>query len=251
MSVANDSRLPYHRWQSHGGKTLKWLGTDTQLLYDNNCHDPEQRARLERAGWYPYSDIDYQFNYHGFRTDEFDSSPRILTLGCSYTQGVGLHRHQIWTEVLAAQLGKQAWNLGVGGGSLDTCFRLLEYWIEHLNVEAVVVLVPHVDRVEVVLNDARVESCGPWTTSDFMKDFYSCWIDHCDNSHINRRKNVLAMQQICAQHQIPILFYYPETEFCGRGEISGGKARDLTHYGAGMHLRLAHKIKNELTELRT
>lgn len=246
MSVANDSRPPYHRWQSHGGKTLKWLGTDTQLLYDNNCHDPEQRARLERAGWYPYSDIDYQFNYHGFRTDEFDSSPRILTLGCSYTQGVGLHRHQIWTEVLVAQLGIPAWNLGVGGGSLDTCFRLLEYWIDHLNVEAVVVLVPHIDRVEVVLNDARVESCGPWS-NEFMKDFYKCWIDHSDNSAINRRKNILAMESICNQRQIPILFYYPETEF--RGEIGGGKARDLLHNGAGQHLRLAHKIKTDLQGL--
>ena len=246
MSVANDSKPPYHRWRSHGGKTLKWLGTDSQLLYDNNCHDPEQRARLEQAGWYPHTDIEYRFNYHGFRTDEFDQSQRILTLGCSYTQGVGLHRNQIWSEILAVQLQKQVWNLGVGGGSLDTCYRLLEYWIEHLNIEAVIVLVPHIDRVEIVLNDARVESCGPWS-DEFMKNFYQAWIDHSDNSSINHRKNLLAMQQICAQRQIPILFYYPETEF--RGEIGGGKARDLTHYGAGMHQSLASKIKTDLQGL--
>lgn len=247
MFVAKDSKPPYHRWQSHGGQVLKWLGTDTQLLYDNNCRNPEQRAQLELAGWHPYSDINYQLNSHGFRTDEFDSSSRILALGCSHTQGVGLHQHQIWAEVLAAQLGKQVWNLGVGGGSLDTCFRLLEYWIEHLNVEAVLVLVPHVNRVEVVLNDARVKSCGHWTTGDFMKDFYRYWLDHSDNSHINRRKNVLAMQSICNQYKIPILFYYPELEFSAG--MSGKNARDLLHYGASLHLQLAHRIKNELTEL--
>jgi hypothetical protein len=80
-----------------------------------------------------------------------------------------------------------------------------------------------------------------------MKDFYKCWIDHSDNSIINRRKNILAMESICNQRQIPILFYYPETEF--RGEIGGGKARDLRHYGAGQHLRLAHKIKTDLQGL--
>lgn len=244
MSVANESRPPYHRWRSHGGKTLAWLGTDTQLLYDHNCHDPERRARLERAGWYPYTPIEYKFNSHGFRTDEFDQSPGILALGCSYTQGVGLHQHQTWPGVVAQLTGQTVWNLGVGGASLDTCFRLLEYWVDNLKISAVVVLVPHIDRVEVVLNDARVESCGPWTDSDYMKDFYRCWVDHMDNSLINRRKNVLAMQAICIQRNIPILFYYPETEF--RGEIGGGKARDLTHYGAGMHQRLAQKITTEL-----
>lgn len=246
MSVANDSRPPYHQWRSHSGKTLTWLGTDSQLLYDNNCNDPEQRARLERAGWYPYTEIRYQFNSHGFRTDEFDSSSRILTLGCSYTQGVGLHRNQTWPEVLGQELGCSAWNLGVGGGSLDTCFRLLEYWIERLAVKAVVVLVPHIDRVEIVLNDSRVESCGPWS-DEFMKDFYRCWVDHSDNSAINRRKNILAMQAICNQRQTPILFYYPETEF--RGEIGGGKARDLKHYGAAQHQRLAGRIKTDLAGL--
>jgi len=246
MPVANDSRPPYHKCRNLGGKTLHWLGTDSQLLYDNNCHDPEQQARLEQIGWYPYSEINYQFNSHGFRTNEFDQTPGILALGCSYTQGVGLHQHQAWPEMLSAQLGMPTWNLGVGGGSLDTCFRLLEYWIDHLTIRAVVVLVPHIDRVEVALNDSTVESCGPWS-DEFMKDFYRCWIDHSDNSAINRRKNVLAMQQICAQRQIPILFYYPETEF--RGEIGGGKARDLKHYGAGQHLGLAHKIKTDLEQL--
>jgi hypothetical protein len=246
MSVANDSRPPYHVWQIHSGKTLNWLSTDSQLLYNNHCHDPKQRARLEQAGWYPYTEINYQFNSHGFRTDEFDSSPRILTLGCSYTQGIGLHRNQTWPELLAVQLEKQVWNLGVGGGSLDTCFRLLEYWIEHLNIQAVVVLAPELSRVEVVLNNSRVESCGSWRDDDSTTNFYRHWIDHPDNSTINRRKNILAMQHICNQQQAPILFYYPETEF--RDKI-GGKARDLLHYGAGMHLQLANKINTDLKDV--
>ena len=90
-----------------------------------------------------YSDIDLEIY---IRDEEFDDRPAGIALGCSYTEGVGVPEHTTWGNGLGRMLGMHMWNLGVGGGSLDTVFRVLEYWLPKLTPKFVAICIPSVSN---------------------------------------------------------------------------------------------------------
>ena len=108
---------------------------------------------------YDWNDIIYEFNSDGFRSDEFDNNEKglkILYVGCSFTQGVGLPHKHIWSSFLNKMISNkynialQQYNIGFGGASLDTICRLLYFLIKvrKFKPDLVLGLMPHYNRVE-------------------------------------------------------------------------------------------------------
>jgi hypothetical protein len=231
--------IPGHCDQQYASTTQLWHRSDSESRYKQNCSDPERLRRLQRHGWYECHDLVYSFNSQGFRDDEFDQRPAALALGCSFTQGEGIKVDQCWPRQLGNLLQKKVWNLGIGGTSLDTCYRLLEYWINHLNVDSVFCAVPPINRYEVCHNGWQSfvpMDQGGAEVPDWLKGYHKNYLSCDPNSQLNRSKNIRAMRDICTQHNVPFYFDYLDNYFAFPSSVS---ARDLMHQGPPHMVKLA------------
>jgi hypothetical protein len=233
MKDCND--IPTHYYQQFSGTCQSWSGTDSLERFELNCSRPGTFQRLKYLGWLDPNPITYNFNSDGFRDDNFDQQPAGLALGCSHTQGVGLYVDQCWPRQLQILLGQKIWNLGIGGAALDTCYRLLEYWVQKLNIKFVVCAVPDIARYEVF--DANWSNILPTSsTTGLLAGYHKNYIAYKENSELNRRKNIRAMRNICDEHHIPVYFNFLETFGDAR------YARDLMHCGKDAHYKLAQEF---------
>jgi hypothetical protein len=221
---------------------VNWNGTDTQKLFEKNCADVHARTTLQRLGWLDPNCITYKFNSFGFRDEEFDSRVCGLALGCSHTQGVGLPESSTWPRLLSQLTDVHVWNLGVGGSSIDTAFRLLDRWIEILNPKFVVCCLPDENRVE-IFDHTNPVSIIPANTPFQLLPFYKVWVTQKANSVLLKRKNLLAMQQLCDRARIPLRYLdYQELNTVDSSHDGVDSARDLLHFGRGQHLVFAQKM---------
>ena len=232
---------PYHINQIYASNTQLWCPMDTKELFEQNCAEQNTREKLEKLGWIG-TDIIYKFNSEGFRDDEFDQQPAGLALGCSHTQGIGIHADDTWPKQLEKMLGQKIWNLGVGGSALDTCYRFLEYWIDQLNIKFVACTVPDISRYEIF--------AGNWTSIlpstvilNWLEGYQQQYLLHDQNSELNRRKNLSAMQNICDKHNV--LFYYNLLDGFDDYPVIPS-ARDLIHCGPSANHKMAKKFVNTI-----
>jgi hypothetical protein len=214
------------------GSTQLWNGSDQLELYEKNMQKSSTRDQLQQLGWIN-STIEYSYNSHGFRCSEFDDKPCALALGCSFTEGTGLHLHQTWSHRLSTMLDFTVWNLGSGGSSIDTAFRILEHYIDRLNTKYIFLLIPPVDRLEYcninngffVILPANI---GPHTS--FAKE----WLSQPFNGIHNTKKTLLAMEQLCTKANIPLFTYHSydaHAEYICNNHNNIDFARDLMHPG--------------------
>ena len=72
--------------------------------------------------------VDYHYNSHGYRTREFRdiTTPYVLALGCSHTEGEALHRS--WCDFLQDALGHTVINLGIRGSDAGMIRRNIQCW---------------------------------------------------------------------------------------------------------------------------
>ena len=232
--------VPTHFNQQFASTTQLWNVTDSEENFKKNCVIEKNYKTLKDLGWLEPNVLTYKFNSQGFRDAEFDQHPAGIALGCSHTIGTGIRIEHAWPSQLQNLLGQKIWNLGVSGAALDTCYRLLEYWIKHLNVKFVVCAVPGIARYEVfdsnwtqMLPSMPFEISPPW-----LAEYHKNYLSYDQNSELNRRKNLQAMQHICNKYNIP--FYYDLLKkFDGHA-----LARDLQHCGTDAHAILANKFFN-------
>jgi hypothetical protein len=99
-------------------KTMEFNSTDNQDLYIEN------KKKLGNEWYYYNKKIEYKYNSWGYRCKEFDdlNDDYILTFGCSFTEGIGLHRSDMWTTKLGKKTGLDVFNLGMGGTGVDFQF---------------------------------------------------------------------------------------------------------------------------------
>lgn len=225
--------------KKYAGQTLDWLPMDTEDLYKSNLKN--RYNELESSGWInnPFT---YKFNSDGFRCNEFTQDPSILFLGCSFTLGVGVPVEQIWPELIARQLNMQCANLGLGGASADTAFRLCQGWIDKIRPTIIVFALPVNTRIELIVN-GHAEFLSPaWNSSDRYSNYLKDWIANDDNANLNQLKNKLAIQMLCQDRGIKYIEIDPydilETEKITPKTL----ARDLAHPGIGYHKRVSEIV---------
>lgn len=224
ISIVMEQSIPYHINHQYQGQTVYWSGSDRKDVWEKNIKSSNNYEYLKSAGWDNEYAIEYKFNSHGFRDAEFDQRDNFIAIGCSFTEGVGLGKDQIWPTKLTNLVGTHVWNLGIGGAAADTCFRILDYYIQVLKPKAVFFLVPPVMRVELHYDD-RIEShlANDGHVSNFVKQWFVCE----DNGTINRYKNTLAMKQICYTAGVNLYVQDSISNMLENIEL----ARDLLHPG--------------------
>lgn len=231
---------PYHLNQELKYQVVKWSGPDNLETFEKHIKNSTSRAQLNDHGFLDPDCISYSFNSHGFRDDEFTNEPAVMALGCSFTQGIGVSYCDTWTKQLSDKLGMRVWNLGVSGSSSDTAYRLAEYWLDHLNIKCVAMLVPSIERFElwdqgrahVVMHSSRVD-----LDIDTYKKIY--WTN-VENGQINQNKNLQAIKYLC--HKKQILFCHQLKDQWSNIDVS----RDLGHWGRKSNQVIAEEMYNSL-----
>lgn len=191
-----------HFWSDHKNTTQTWIGTDSQQQFVANCAESGRREQLARHGLDRPEAVEYCFNSHGFRCAEFEDVPCFVSLGCSYTAGVGLPVEQTWHHIVSQSLSLVGYNLAVGAGSMDTCARLLYHYVDYLCPKIVLLLRPDPCRLE-VFDHNKLINLLPAKLE--IPAFQKVWYSNDINAHMNQVKNTLAIEQICASRGIKLV----------------------------------------------
>jgi hypothetical protein len=222
------------------GQTIHWTGTDTMAQYNKNIQNNDSYDLLKKLGWID-TVIDYTYNSQGFRCDEFDQRASAIAVGCSFTEGVGLQKNQTWPAYLADLLDLPVWNLGSGGGTIDTVFRILEHYIVRLNPKVVFILIPPKSRLEYCDTSngfpiIQVNSHGNHPA--FAKE----WLTQPFNADYNTKKTMMAIYYLCQNLKIPVFTQSSDgatiTNYDSFNQID--LARDLMHRGPGYQQYIAN-----------
>jgi hypothetical protein len=220
--------------------TSHWSDFDNKDLFNKNMSYKSKSDLLQKLGWDHPDKITYQYNSHGFRTPEFDNKKAGLALGCSFTEGIGLPIESVWVSVLSALLNFPIWNLGVGGSSTDSCFRLLDHYLNYLNIEFVVACIPYKKRFEFFDGDGLQFIMPEKKDPEYAMPYYKNWVVADKNANINQRKNLLAMQKLCDDKKIKLVYlHFSDFEMLDL-------ARDLNHYGIESNKNFAQKVLKQL-----
>ena len=247
-------------------KTVSWLPMDTNELFLKHQRNKHTRKALKKLNW-TEDNVKYKFNSQGFRSDDFNSKgDSIVFLGCSHAIGIGINFEETASYIVSRQLGYNCFNLGMGGGSNDTCFRFAYHWIEKLNPKIVVLIAPTIYRFEIAddrrsYNGFEILAAHSQLLNEYRL-FYRQWIDNEDNSYFNFHKNVLAIKKICDMNGAK--FVCTDCTFSDSDHVSwwptppgvaavpaarGGTARDLAHAGRLPNREKANEILNLIGEI--
>lgn len=244
---------PWHLGYNSKSQTTEWMPTDSQESFERLIKDPVHYEYFKSHGWLEPGAITYQLNGEGFRCDEFESdAPCMVALGCSYTVGIGLPLEDIWPTLVGTALGLKVYNLGWGGYSADTCYRLARYWIPMLRPQVVCMLTPPGARVELCTIDGPhppVEVFMPMSRSMLFTEsdvYLKHWFGNDDNHWFNQEKNILAIKSIAESNNAKFASINVDDEgSCSRDTV--GYARDYMHTGPVGHLQMAKTLLNKLS----
>jgi hypothetical protein len=174
----------------------------------------------------------------------------MVSLGCSYTVGIGLPEHSTWPAIVSQKLKLQNYNLAWGGTSADTCFMLAEYWLPVLQPKLVVMAAPPKHRFDLVIEDPHLKHQTYLPGAEIGQEdpniFVKTWFLHDRNADLNNARNRLAVEGLCARLGIQCLTYNAHDWFAkSREEVE--YARDMMHAGPRGHEILAKRIINDFT----
>ena len=227
-----------HQYSHLANQTLNWLPNDDEERFNNNLK--QNYNLLEKYNWLNKT-ITYQFNSFGFRCDEFSiSNKNILFLGCSFTCGIGLPYEDTWAQIVSQKLRLTNCNLGIGGTSLNTAFRLGHIYIPALQPKIVILLEPEKHRLEILNHNGYYDVLPQFSGWKGIDEFYKIWISNETNCDMNRLKNVLALEHICKLNNIK----FHSFQISEMNEVD--KARDLGHAGVKSNANFADYVVKKL-----
>ena len=234
-------------YMEYSGRTLKWCDSDSEQIYKKNY--TTNRSELEQNGWIDI-EIDYTFNFYGFRTAEFDINVQgpVLFLGCSHTMGIGLKQEQTFVHHVGTALGKPFYNLSKGGAANNTLFRFASVWIPRLRPSKVIVMTTYRERIEFLdpfkgsfisylPNDTRPDD-------DYLK-WYHAYLARPENANLQRSMCLNAIENLCTKHGADYHVFDIDSKDVRSRSVD--LARDLAHFGPQSHKNYADWILNNIT----
>jgi len=232
-----------HNYSNLSGRTVHWDTSDSESAYQRHLDDPATRKKLEDLGWINHT-IDYSYNSHGFRCEEFDRQFDVVCFGCSFTLGTGVDSKDAWPSQLASLTGLHVANLGHAGSSNDTVFRFAEHYLRHLKPRYAVWLQSDMHRLELVddsmplaLNILATDTSNPCAKDYFVKT----WFSSLTNQILNQKKNTMAFRYLCQSLDITPIILSREC-LPMHGAYPNGRARDLSHPGAVTYEKVAQRV---------
>jgi hypothetical protein len=216
--------------------------SDSNETYQKNLKNPKSFKQLQNLSYVDYT-IEYQFNSHGFRTEEFGQKFDMVCFGCSFTMGTGVRYEHTWPSQLAQLTGLQIANLGHAGSSNDSAYRIARHYLKFLQPKYAIWLQTDAHRIEII--DQSINTVVNILASDnnnlYSDNFFvKTWMTSDINQEINLEKNTQAFQFLCNQLSIiPIILTRNWITNC-----QNDVARDLQHPGPSSYQQLAEKIKS-------
>ena len=192
-------------------QTLLWSGSDNPKFYKPTQPDGQANYRPE--------DFAYTFNSDGFRCDEFTSEAdiRILFVGCSYTEGIGLPVSEIWPtyilnkiRVLPENQNKKIpfFTVAVGGSSVDAMARRLVQYIDVIKPTHIIFLVGHFLRREYCFQSNVLASWTPNQPEDSTRISLShiCSDEHYGSYQAYRSLIIISQASKLASAKVNIFY---------------------------------------------
>lgn len=224
--------------------SMDWYPSDTKEKF-------ESRPKEDQEYWNKQSPIKYNLNSYGHRCGEIvEDAESIMFLGCSMTFGVGMHKEHTWPALVAQSFGKTEYNLGVPGGSLDSCYRLYKEWLPIAKSSVTILAVPPHYRCEKILeHDMGIEyaNIGQWTIAHDLnsgneKQATRNLVEDLNDSamYIAFNKNIDAIKKVAEDHGSRlILIDYVQL---GSTIISKERGRDGIHPSSAWHTNVAKNV---------
>jgi len=120
----------------------KFYGSVGSCKFDGTYSERQYLEFLEKirvlnispTDW-PYYELEndfYTYNSMGYRTYEFstvEDRKFDIAIGCSFTEGIGVRRTEMWTHHLENKLNTKILNLGKGGSSAKYVKHTLFSWV--------------------------------------------------------------------------------------------------------------------------
>lgn len=157
----------------------------------------------------------YTFNELGFRGDSPKKKGlRIMSVGCSHTEGIGVHNHETWSHYLSKLLPNGVdLNLGISGRSNDYISRTIMTFTEELKPALVLVMYTYPHRREFYRETGEVEPYhpSPWGYFDEEKEGRMIWANKIASSNdeedfINWYKNHQLITYYLKSKEIPFIW---------------------------------------------
>ena len=218
-------------------KSIDWLPMDTEQLYKTNLI--KNYNKLKRYGWID-KQFTYKFNSHGFRCEEFTEDPTVITLGCSFTVGIGLPVSTIWPELVAKKLNLKCANLGQGGHGPDMAFNLCKFYIDIVKPKIVVYMESPPYRLSFLDHSLNINLYK--ANDKNYSDFYGKWISNDINNSLHYEKNLLAIEMMCKKRNIKFI----NTKYDALTSSHDSLARDLEHCGIENHAKFATELLEKI-----
>jgi len=152
-------------------QTHHFAGGDTESLFHNNLNS-------QSGDWYYRANpITYSYNNYGHRCkniDELNFDNYILFLGCSNTEGIGLHLEHTYANIVSSQLNCDYYNMSLGGSGLDILLYNLIAWLSVFDKapKAIIVQWPNTVRVATIDHHKDIlHPIGSWNTERHILEF--------------------------------------------------------------------------------
>ena len=100
----------------------------------------------------PTSGVPYVYNDYGYRSFQkyeklLDVKDKIVTIGCSFTFGIGLHLEETWPTHLSALLDRPVLNLSLPGASHGYVIWQLLNTLRNVQTENIFIVIPPKGRL--------------------------------------------------------------------------------------------------------
>lgn len=238
-----------------------WCPSDTEEQFILNTLDPKSKKLLISQGWLdensnPINEFRYRLNNNFFRCNHFENKPSLVTMGCSFTFGIGLPEESLWCTKLADYLNLELYNLGSPGKSLaiSAYYFMQNYERFFTNCKAIAILNPPPTRVDLVTLP-RVGDAYFSSMRDLLND-PNKEIDMNDmrnrvtanslfpTGYFYEKFSMLAIKQLAQHNNIPVINFRSDAETAHTANQQDW-ARDLAHQGPLWQ----ESIYNEFVEL--
>jgi len=224
------------------------------------CSDFMESYEPENNLYGPH-DIQYTYNNEGFRCDEFtiESPIRIVFLGCSITEGIGVRQEETWAWQLLNTIKKDIghdipyWNLGVGGSGFDSITRMYYHFHNILKPQIVFGFFPRF-RKEMFFKNTWDLRNGTLQENKELQENYLLW----DTRYIayENEKNFAFIDMMLQKNNSIMIWkawgdYYPNNfQYEIKSNfIFDNLGRDKMHPGPSSHKNFADEIYSEYKNL--
>lgn len=153
-------------------KCIKFWNSETFDIANYKWTLEGRKNKIVNSNGSDNSNCVYTFNEIGFRGDSPKKTGfKILSVGCSHTEGIGVNDNQTWSHILSRMiLDGVDINLGISGRSNDYITRSIITFVDNIKPNVVLIMYTYTHRREFYTDNDGVEPFHPNPWGYFSED---------------------------------------------------------------------------------